>query len=176
MASETYHNLKGIIKAKYGLDSTAVGDEGGFAPVVQDNKEALDLVVEAIEAAGYTGKIEIGMDVAASEFYNAETKMYDLDFKTEGDEKDEKLLMPGDQLNDLYVGFCNDYPMASIEDPFDQEVSTLPSIAAYSCVGRAAFCLRHLVSHCLSAPPGLGEHSCLHGAHVRRWFELPSGR
>jgi|EP01044_Picomonas_judraskeda_P032114 enolase len=124
MASETYHNLKAIIKGKYGMESTSVGDEGGFAPKVQDSKEALDLVVEAIEAAGYTGKIEIGMDVAASEFYNAETKMYDLDFKTEGEEKDEKLLMPGDQLNDLYVGFCNDYPMASIEDPFDQEVGT----------------------------------------------------
>jgi hypothetical protein len=121
MASEIYHNLKKIIKGKYGQDSTSVGDEGGFAPNVLDNKEALDLVVEAIEAAGYTGKIEIGMDVAASEFYT-EDKMYDLDFKTEGDEKDEKLMMTGEQLNDTYVGFCNDYPMASIEDPFDQEV------------------------------------------------------
>jgi len=120
MASEIYHNLKKIIKGKYGQDSTSVGDEGGFAPNVLDNKEALDLVVEAIEAAGYTGKIEIGMDVAASEFYT-EDKMYDLDFKTEGDEKDEKLMMTGEQLNDTYVGFCNDYPMASIEDPFDQE-------------------------------------------------------
>lgn len=128
MASEIYHNLKKIIKGKYGQDSTSVGDEGGFAPNVLDNKEALDLVVEAIEAAGYTGKIEIGMDVAASEFYT-EDKMYDLDFKTEGDEKDEKLMMTGEQLNDTYVGFCNDYPMASIEDPFDQEVR----IAWHAC-------------------------------------------
>lgn len=133
MASEIYHNLKKIIKGKYGQDSTSVGDEGGFAPNVLDNKEALDLVVEAIEAAGYTGKIEIGMDVAASEFYT-EDKMYDLDFKTEGDEKDEKLMMTGEQLNDTYVGFCNDYPMASIEDPFDQEVRIASHRMACCCV------------------------------------------
>jgi hypothetical protein len=180
MASETYHNLKAIIKGKYGMESTSVGDEGGFAPKVQDSKEALDLVVEAIEAAGYTGKIEIGMDVAASEFYNAETKMYDLDFKTEGEEKDEKLLMPGDQLNDLYVGFCNDYPMASIEDPFDQEVGTWSIAAPQRYVGWVAFwfgsTVTSLTAHCLFPPAGLGEHSRLHGAHVRRRSELPSGR
>lgn len=153
MASETYHNLKGIIKAKYGLDSTAVGDEGGFAPVVQDNKEALDLVVEAIEAAGYTGKIEIGMDVAASEFYDAETKNYDLDFKTEGDEKDEKLLMTGEQLNDLYVGFCNDYPMASIEDPFDQEVGACPIVSRRTALALWESCLFRFIFTQLNATP-----------------------
>ncbi len=79
MGSETYHHLKSAIKAKYGLDATAVGDEGGFAPNFQNNKEAIDLCVEAIEKAGYTGKIKIGMDVAASEFFK-EGK-YDLDFK-----------------------------------------------------------------------------------------------
>ena len=94
MASEVYHNLKKIITVKYGQDSTSVGDEGGFAPNVLDSKEALDLVVEAIEAAGYTGKIEIGMDVAASEFYIADTKSYDLDFKTEGDEKGPRASNP----------------------------------------------------------------------------------
>ena len=102
MASETYHNLKKIIAAKYGKDSTSVGDEGGFAPNVLDAKEALDLVVEAIDAAGYEGKIEIGMDVAASEFHT-EDGMYDLDFKSTGEEKDEKLKMTGEQLNDTYV-------------------------------------------------------------------------
>merc|ERR1712037_1024921 len=68
MGSETYHHLKAAIKAKYGLDAPAVGDEGGFAPNFQNNKEAIDLCFEAIEKAGYTGKIKIGMDVAASEF------------------------------------------------------------------------------------------------------------
>ena len=61
-----------------------MGDEGGFAPNILENKEGLDLLVQAIEAAGYTGKVKIGMDVAASEFYT-EDKMYDLDFKTNND-------------------------------------------------------------------------------------------
>lgn len=69
MGSEVYHHLKSVIKRKFGLDATAVGDEGGFAPNILENKEALELITEAIKAAGYTGKIDIGMDVAASEFY-----------------------------------------------------------------------------------------------------------
>merc|ERR1711981_427707 len=69
MGSETYHHLKLLIKAKYGLDATAVGDEGGFAPNFQSNAEAIKLCEDAIEKAGYTGKIKIGMDVAASEFF-----------------------------------------------------------------------------------------------------------
>lgn len=68
-----------IPDCRYGLDATAVGDEGGFAPNIQDNKEGLDLLNTAIAKAGYTGKIAIGMDVAASEFFK-EGK-YDLDFK-----------------------------------------------------------------------------------------------
>lgn len=69
MGTEVYHNLKKVIKERYGLDATAVGDEGGFAPNIQNNKDALALIQEAITAAGYTGLIEIGMDVAASEFF-----------------------------------------------------------------------------------------------------------
>ena len=79
MGSETYHPLQGVIKKKYGLDATAIGDEGGFAPNVQDNFEGLNLLVDAIEKAGYTGKIKICMDVASSEFYK--DGLYDLDFK-----------------------------------------------------------------------------------------------
>ena len=70
--SETYHHLAKLIKAKYGRDATAVGDEGGFAPNFQNNAEAIDLLVGAIEKAGYTGKMKIGMDVAASEFRKGE--------------------------------------------------------------------------------------------------------
>merc|ERR1712087_841398 len=81
LGSETYHTLKGIIKKKYGLDSTAVGDEGGFAPAVQDPEEALKLLMAAIEAAGYSGKILIGSDPASSEFSKNEEGEYDLDFK-----------------------------------------------------------------------------------------------
>lgn len=58
-----------MIHTKFGLDATAVGDEGGFAPNILNNKDALLLINEAISKAGYTGKIEIGMDVAASEFH-----------------------------------------------------------------------------------------------------------
>lgn len=57
IGSEVYHHLKNVIKKRYGLDATAVGDEGGFAPNIQDNKEALNLIKEAIELGGYTGKV-----------------------------------------------------------------------------------------------------------------------
>jgi len=69
IGSEVYHHLKSVIKNKFGLDATAVGDEGGFAPNIQNNKEGLQLIKDAINQAGYTGKVEIGMDVAASEFF-----------------------------------------------------------------------------------------------------------
>merc|ERR1719262_1303266 len=86
MGSEVYHNLKSVIKAKYGQDACNVGDEGGFAPNILDNKEGLDLLVEAIEKAGYKGQVKIGMDVAASEFWLDAKKVYDLDFKTENND------------------------------------------------------------------------------------------
>jgi enolase len=120
MGSEVYHNLKSVIKKKYGQDACNVGDEGGFAPNILANEEGLNLVVEAIEKAGYTGKVKIGMDVAAAEFYTAE-KMYDLDFKTEGDAKDKSQTITSEQLTAIYEKFCQDYPVISIEDPFDQD-------------------------------------------------------
>merc|ERR1712113_1293446 len=119
MGAEVYHNLKSVIKKKYGQDATNVGDEGGFAPNILANDEGLNLVVEAIEKAGYTGKVKIGMDVAASEFYT-EDKMYDLDFKTEGDLKDATQKIPGEALTEMYKTFTEKYPVISIEDPFDQ--------------------------------------------------------
>merc|ERR1719379_799351 len=114
MGSEVYHNLKSVIKKKYGQDACNVGDEGGFAPNILANEEGLNLVVEAIEKAGYTGKVKIGMDVAASEFYT-EAKMYDLDFKTEGDAKDATQKISVDKLTEMYVEFCEKYPVISIE-------------------------------------------------------------
>ena len=80
IGSEIYHNLKSVIKAKYGMDACNVGDEGGFAPNIQDNMEGLELIRVAIEKAGYTGRVQIGMDVAASEFF--ENGKYNLDFKS----------------------------------------------------------------------------------------------
>jgi len=117
MGSEIYHHLKAEIKKRYGLDATAVGDEGGFAPNILDNKEALDLVNSSIALAGYTGKVTIGMDVAASEFYK--DGKYDLDFKNEN--SDSSKWLTGDELGDLYKSFVKEYPVVSIEDGFDQD-------------------------------------------------------
>ncbi|XP_053609198.1 enolase [Plodia interpunctella] len=117
MGTEVYHHLKKIIKEKFGLDSTAVGDEGGFAPNILNNKDALFLIQDAIQQAGYTGKIEIGMDVAASEFFK--NGSYDLDFKNPKSNPADYL--PADKLADLYLEFIKDFPMVSIEDPFDQD-------------------------------------------------------
>merc|ERR1712170_301312 len=123
MGSETYHHLKALTKKKFGQDATIVGDEGGFAPNILVNSDALDLIVEAIEKAGYTGKIGIAMDVAASEFWKDDLKKYDLDFKNDdaGDVNDESRYLTPTQLADLYCSFIEKYPIVSIEDPFDQD-------------------------------------------------------
>ncbi|KAH9621507.1 hypothetical protein KSS87_013872 [Heliosperma pusillum] len=118
MGSEVYHHLKSVIKKKYGQDATNVGDEGGFAPNIQENKEGLELLKTAIEKAGYTGKVVIGMDVAASEFYK-EDKSYDLNFKKENNDGSQRI--SGEALKDLYKSFVVEYPIVSIEDPFDQD-------------------------------------------------------
>ena len=113
MGSETYHHLKKVITAKYGQDAVAVGDEGGYAPPFQDNEEALVLIVEAIEKAGYTGKIDICMDSAASEFFK--DGKYDLDFKKpEG--TDPATHVTPQELTDIYKGYAAKYPIVSIED------------------------------------------------------------
>lgn len=121
IGSEVYHNLKKVIKAQYGQDATNVGDEGGFAPNISNNQEGLDLVKKAIEQAGYTDVVKIGMDVAASEFYEDKdgAQTYDLNFKVQPNDGKEKV--DSDGLADVYKGFCNDYPMVTIEDPFDQD-------------------------------------------------------
>ncbi|CAK7337094.1 unnamed protein product [Dovyalis caffra] len=119
MGVEVYHHLKSVIKKKYGQDATNVGDEGGFAPNIQDNKEGLELLKTAIANAGYTGKVVIGMDVAASEFYNDKDKTYDLNFKEENNDGSKKI--SGDSLKNVYKSFVADYPIVSIEDPFDQD-------------------------------------------------------
>uniref|UniRef100_A0A8C6PRC5 phosphopyruvate hydratase n=1 Tax=Nothobranchius furzeri TaxID=105023 RepID=A0A8C6PRC5_NOTFU len=119
IGAEVYHNLKNVIKEKYGKDATNVGDEGGFAPNILENKEALELLKNAIAKAGYTDKIVIGMDVAASEFYKG--GKYDLDFKSPDDPS--RYITP-DQLADLYKGFsyCPIHPSnIFLFYPFDQD-------------------------------------------------------
>lgn len=117
MGSEVYHSLKSVIKAKYGQDACNVGDEGGFAPNIQDNKEGLELLKEAIEKAGYTGKVKIGMDVASSEFYK--DGKYDLDFKNPN--SDPSKWISGEELGQFYKEITSEYPIVSIEDPYDQD-------------------------------------------------------
>ncbi|KAM1368419.1 hypothetical protein PS1_001753 [Malus domestica] len=119
MGVEVYHHLKAVIKKKYGQDATNVGDEGGFAPNIQENKEGLELLKTAIAQAGYTGKVVIGMDVAASEFYDNKDKTYDLNFKEEKNDGSQKI--SGDSLKNVYKSFVAEYPIVSIEDPFDQD-------------------------------------------------------
>lgn len=117
IGSEIYHNLKNVIKAKYGLDACNVGDEGGFAPNIQDNMEGLELLKVAIEKAGYTGKVQIGMDVAASEFY--ENGKYNLDFKSK--EPNPASIVSADELAQIYQDMIKNYPVVSIEDAFEQD-------------------------------------------------------
>jgi len=109
--AETFHALKKLLKESGHV--TAVGDEGGFAPNLNSNEEAIQVLIEAIKAAGYEpGKdIFIALDVAASEFYNEETRKYHID----GTDKD------AEELIEYYESLINNYPIISIEDPFDQE-------------------------------------------------------
>jgi len=117
--AEVYQLLKGLAKKRYGQSAGNVGDEGGVAPDIQTPKEALDLITDAIEAAGYTGQIKIAMDVASSEFYKTEEKKYDLDFKNP--ESDKSKWLTYQELADLYKELAEKYPIVSIEDPFAED-------------------------------------------------------
>lgn len=134
--AETYHHLKAVIKEKYGIDACNVGDEGGFAPNISSSREGLDLIMEAIDKAGYTGKVKIGIDVAASEFFT-DDKKYDLDFKTPNNSGGSK--KTGAEMINLYKELCADYPIVSIEDPFDQDdwenTKAFTSLGACQVVG-----------------------------------------
>lgn len=117
--AEVYQKLKALAKKKYGPSAGNVGDEGGVAPDIQTADEALSLITEAIEQAGYTGKVHIAMDVASSEFYKADAKKYDLDFKNP--DSDPSKWLTYEQLADLYKELASKYPIVSIEDPFSED-------------------------------------------------------
>ena len=110
VASEVFHTLKSILKNQ-GL-ATSVGDEGGFAPNLEYNNLALDLIMEAIEKSGYTPGVDvfIALDVAASELYDKNTKNYKIDNKN----------LTSDELIKYYIALVNKYPIISIEDPFEE--------------------------------------------------------
>jgi enolase len=113
MGAEIFHNLKSVLK-KSG-HSTNVGDEGGFAPNLGSNEEAIEVVLQAIEQAGYKPgeDIVIALDAAASEFYNKDKKIYE--FESTGK------TYTGSQLVDFWKEWANKYPIASIEDGFDED-------------------------------------------------------
>ncbi|WP_142414245.1 phosphopyruvate hydratase [Hathewaya massiliensis] len=113
MCAEVYHALKSILKSK-GL-STGVGDEGGFAPNLNSNEEAITVILEAVGKAGYKAgeEIFIALDPASSEFFNTETNKYEL--KGEG-----KTLTP-EEMVDFYVDLVEKYPIISIEDGMAEE-------------------------------------------------------
>lgn len=116
---EVFHNLKKVIKTKFGGDATLIGDEGGFAPPC-DVESGIQMIMEASENAGHLDKVSIGLDVASSEFKVADKNEYDLDFKTTGADKDSSLLLSGDELIQFYKDMIAKYPIVTIEDPFDQ--------------------------------------------------------
>lgn len=109
-ASEVFHNLKNLLSEKELV--TSVGDEGGFAPDLENNEEALILIVKSIEMAGYIpGKnIFIALDVAASSFYNENSDTYKIDNKN----------LNREELLNYYIDLVKKYPIISIEDPFDE--------------------------------------------------------
>ncbi|KAI0018370.1 phosphopyruvate hydratase [Xylariomycetidae sp. FL0641] len=117
--AEVYQKLKSLAKKKYGQSAGNVGDEGGVAPDIQTADEALELITAAIEEAGYTGKMNIAMDVASSEFYKEDAKKYDLDFKNP--DSDPTKWITYEQLAAMYSDLCKKYPIVSIEDPFAED-------------------------------------------------------
>jgi len=119
IGAEVYHSLKTVVKSKYGKDAAAVGDEGGFAPNIQDNEEGLQCLADAIQNAGHSGKVELAMDVAASEFYQSSDETYNLGFKI--DDPDPSLIKSQAEMMAFYKDMVAKYPIVSIEDPFDQD-------------------------------------------------------
>lgn len=119
MGAEIREELQKILKRR-GL-STAVGDEGGFAPDLQDAAEALSLLVEAIQKSGYEPgqDVSLALDVAASELYDKEFKKYVFD--GEGRAKGEKVIRSAEEMIDYYGELLASYPIVSIEDPLDEE-------------------------------------------------------
>lgn len=112
MGAEIFHNLRSVLKEK-GYN-TSVGDEGGFAPSLNSNEEALGVIIEAIEKAGYKPgeEVRLAMDVAASELFNKEDGKYH--FPGEG------VVRTSAEMVDFYEDLCNKYPIVSIEDGLDE--------------------------------------------------------
>ncbi|PCJ66429.1 MAG: phosphopyruvate hydratase [Bacteroidetes bacterium] len=114
MGVETFHHLKKVLSSK-GY-STNVGDEGGFAPNIKSNEEAIEIVLQAIESAGFKPgeDMYIAMDAATSEFYNKETGLYTFG-KSDGRQ------LSSEEMADYWATWCDKYPILSIEDGLDED-------------------------------------------------------
>ena len=112
--AETYACLKTLITKKFGKAAIGTGDEGGFAPPIYHPHEALDLLVEAVDTAGHSGKIKIGIDPASQSFFK--DGKYDIGFKT-----NKENAKNADELGQLYHSLIRKYPIVLFEDPFGQD-------------------------------------------------------
>lgn len=118
MGVEVYHSLAKLLKSKFGKSAGNVGDEGGFgAPQLKDENHTLEIISEALHNSGHEGKVDIGLDVAASEFWDPAKKTYNFSQKNG---KNDRILTQ-QQTIELYTKLVNKYPIVSIEDPFDQD-------------------------------------------------------
>jgi len=118
MGAEVYHSLAKLLKKKFGQSAGNVGDEGGFgAPQIKDENHTLEIIAEALHNSGHEGKVDIGLDVAASEFFQQDTKCYNFSQKTGKNDR----ILTRDQTIELYANLVSKYPLVSIEDPFDQD-------------------------------------------------------
>ncbi|TFG01632.1 MAG: phosphopyruvate hydratase, partial [Promethearchaeota archaeon] len=110
--AEVYQTLKGLLSKKYGRQSVNVGDEGGFAPNLSLTKDAIDIIIDGIEEAGFMMGTDfvLGIDAAASEFYE-DDEYYNIDGKK----------LTEEELLQYYLDLTHDYPLNSIEDPFDEK-------------------------------------------------------
>lgn len=112
MGSEIYHVLKEVLRDEYGVSATNVGDEGGYAPPMVNTKQPLESISKAIKKAGYDDSaVRVGMDAAASGFYDTSTKKYRIDGKT----------LSGSELLDYYISIVEEYRINTLEDPFDED-------------------------------------------------------
>ncbi len=111
-ASEIYHELKSLLQRRFGKSSVNVGDEGGFAPQLSTAHEALSILESAVAATGYSGKVRFAIDAAASEFYSAKEKEYEL--------QSGKFFTSAEMV-DYYVKLAKEFPIVSVEDPFEEE-------------------------------------------------------
>lgn len=109
---EVYHHLKSVLIEEYGKGAVNVGDEGGYAPPMKVTAEALKSIIRAIKEAGYTeSDVRVGLDAAASEFFSIKDSKYKIDGKA----------LTAYELEDYYLGLIDEFPILTLEDPFEQE-------------------------------------------------------